>query len=40
VVLGHGVVVHVGDHHRLCLAGARRVVGSRAPYLKQQWRKT
>jgi hypothetical protein len=32
VVLGHRVVVHVGDDHRLRVAGARIVVG--ASYLK------
>jgi hypothetical protein len=29
-----GVVVHVGDDHRLGLAGAGRVVLTGAPYLK------
>ena len=33
VVLGDGVVVHVGDDHRLRVAGARRVVGT--SYLKR-----
>jgi hypothetical protein len=32
VVLGHGVVVHVRDHHRLRLAGAFTVVD--ASYLE------
>ena len=34
VVLGDGVVVHVGDDHRLRVAGARSVVGT--SYLKKK----
>ena len=33
VVFGHRVVVHVGDDHRLRVAGARSVVGT--SYLKK-----
>jgi hypothetical protein len=36
MVPGHGVVVHVGDDDRPRLAGAGRVIGSDAAYLKHR----
>ena len=35
VVLGHRVIVHVGDDHRLRHAGAGRVVALQAPNLEK-----